>query len=109
AIHSWVNNITKVMEGGQFSIREPERINYDLYEHIDPAWVIILTQFILHKRLNDEKIERIFADDFNSEIKQNIEKLLKGKILLKDQNGTMKISSYLQAHIEYKLNLMGVI
>jgi amino acid transporter len=58
ALNGWLANIASVSHN-QIEIIVPPKLSLTFLRNLDEEWVMILTQFVLHKRLDLEKIRRI--------------------------------------------------
>ncbi|MGK7394753.1 MAG: hypothetical protein ACNS62_09270 [Candidatus Cyclobacteriaceae bacterium M3_2C_046] len=57
-LNTWLSSIRQI-EGKKIEIGFPEEPDMNMLENINDEWLIILTQMLLHKRLSQEKLERI--------------------------------------------------
>ena len=58
ALHGWLSNIRKVSKES-LKITKPDEPSLDVLKSLNEDWTMMLTQFVLHKRLTEEKIIRI--------------------------------------------------
>ena len=55
ALQSWINNIRQVKDG-HIEIRRPEQPNGDLLHHLEKDRLVLILQFLLHRRLDRDRL-----------------------------------------------------
>ncbi|NOX45517.1 MAG: hypothetical protein GXO89_00885 [Chlorobi bacterium] len=97
ALLSWVASITEVKDNTVF-IRPPETLDVSGFEDLNPEIRIYLMQFLLHKRLDLAKLQRLTFD--NRETVENNILLLKRTGLITEIAGPVyELDKYMTMHI----------
>jgi len=101
SLQTWMANITRV-DGETIYIKQPKRPDLSLLTKLHPDTLVLLVQFILHKRLNLEKLERIMFLP-SGQIKKRINILLRAAILVEPARGVYILNPALHAFIRERL------
>jgi hypothetical protein len=94
ALQQWICNIENVLEEGKIEIRQPKQPDRDVLNGIDKDRAIILVQFILHRKLNLERLSKIMHSTA-PEVERHLE-ILQRLDFLREKNGVYAINRYLQ-------------
>jgi len=98
ALNAWISNIhavslsdkaaeLSVSKGtGLVQIREPKIPNLDRLRHINSDWLLIIIQFILHKRMTVEKLKRVAHLDMEIVVSQ-VNLLLRAGVIVYSSSG----------------------
>jgi len=101
ALNGWLANIQKV-SGGDLSITKPETPSLSIIKDLNQDWTMILTQFILHKRLTREKLERITGWT-HMQVKGLLLAMLRAGLIVEKASGIYHIDPYIQPFISIAL------
>jgi len=94
ALQSWISNIRQVIDG-QIEIRWPEQPNEEVLHHLEKGRLVILLQFLLHRRLNRERLQRIMQED-PTQLDKELQVLVRSGILV-EENQVLSLNRYLRA------------
>ncbi len=101
SLQTWITNITRA-EGETIYIKQPKKPDLSVMSKLNPETLIFLVQFILHKRLNIDKLERIILLP-PKQIKNRIKLLLRAAILVEPARGVYTLNPALHAFIRERL------
>lgn len=91
ALQLWLSHIDSV-HSNEMEISSPANLKMPTIQ--DTGWLVMLTQFVLHKHLNLERLDRIFAGEPRQEIRQQLEGLLRAGLLVEIAPQVYAIDSY---------------
>lgn len=101
ALQSWVAHINKV-ESNTLFIQRPNQPNLAVFNYLETEWMIFIMQFILHKRMNMNKLIRISREpESNIQLKVNI--LMRAGILNKMADGILELNPYVLPFLQKAL------
>ncbi|MGB0523852.1 MAG: hypothetical protein ACPGJS_12875, partial [Flammeovirgaceae bacterium] len=96
ALHAWLSHIAGANKN-ELEISYPKKPNLEVLDELPLEWVIILFQFILHKKMNPAKLIRVMGGS-KSSIEHTIQTLLRTGLII-EQNGVLEINRYLSPHL----------
>jgi hypothetical protein len=94
ALRYWVTNIRE-LEGNTLTIGAPEIVSNQAFAQLPPDWLLLLIQFVLHKRLTEEKLRRL-APFAAARLPQTLT-ALKRVGLLEEDSGVFALNRFTQA------------
>ena len=97
ALNGWLANIQQISDGS-LNILKPENPSLLVIRDLDQDWTMILTQYLLHKRLTLEKLERI-TGWAHAELKSLLLAMLRAGIIVEKASGIYQIDPYIQPFI----------
>lgn len=97
ALNGWLANIHKV-SGGTLYISRPDTPSVTVIKDLDQDWTMVLTQFILHKRVTQEKLERISGWP-PGEVRSHLLGMLRAGIIVEKTSGIYHIDPYMQPFV----------
>ncbi len=97
ALHGWLSNIEKVSKDS-LKICKPEDPSLDVLETLNEDWTMMLTQFVLHKRMTEEKVNRVIQWP-EEEVKRFVLAMLRSGILIEKTSGIYHIDPYVQPFV----------
>jgi amino acid transporter len=100
SLQTWMANIVRVADGSLY-IKSPRRPDTSVLNKLNPETLIFLVQFILHKRLNIEKIQRIMLMNL-PDVKEKIYLLKRAAIISEPQQGVFILNPNLHTFIREK-------
>jgi amino acid transporter len=101
ALQTWIANIQSVDEN-ILTIKKPKTPNYSIFNYLETEWMIFIMQFMLHKRMDKNKLIRVSRDSRkNIEIKVNI--LLRAGILNQKAEGVLEINQFIAPYLQKAL------
>ncbi|MBN3034747.1 MAG: hypothetical protein JW861_04120 [Bacteroidales bacterium] len=62
ALRAWMAHITSV-EGSTAVTRSPRLPDLDVFDHLPPDWYVSMVLFVLHRRMNIDKLRRTWNSD----------------------------------------------
>ena len=96
---AWVSNITDFQDDTLF-IRQPQLPEHSILERLSPTVRLYLIQFLLHKRLDLHKLQRLTLDPVNEVEKQLL--FLKRAGLITERAGHIfELDRYLYIHLKH--------
>lgn len=94
ALQQWVCNFESISPEGTIETSYPRQPDPEVLSSIEKDHVIILIQFILHKRMSFERLLRVMHADKEELLKQV--EVLHRLDFLREKNGVWEINRYLQ-------------
>ncbi len=94
ALQQWVCNIESITSQGEIAIKNPRRPDQEALKSLHNDRVIILIQFVLHRKLSTERLSRIMQSDMEEMVKQL--EVLHRLDILREKNGIWEINRYLR-------------
>lgn len=101
ALLSWISNIVEVKDK-VITVKMPKVPDFSIFEDFSPEIELYLTQFILHKRLDSDKLQRVTLDS-KIEVVEKIAYLKRAGIIFEIAGGIYELDKYLYIHIKNKL------
>ncbi len=106
ALISWIANIIDYSEN-IIKIKSVKTINVEILDNFDTETYMILSQFILHKRLTISKMARVMMfEETNAE--DYIAYLKRSGLIKEIIKGVFEINKYMFIHIKQKLEELGI-
>jgi amino acid transporter len=96
-LQTWMANIER-SDGTLIKIKTPQRPDTDVLNKLNPETLVFLVQFILHKRLNYEKIQRIMLMPLPM-VKEKVKLLKRAAIIIEHNAGVYTLNPNLHAFI----------
>lgn len=101
ALNSWVAHINKV-ENNTLFIQKPNQPNLTVFNYLEIEWMVFIMQFILHKRMNMNKLIRVSREsESNVQLKVNI--LMRAGILNKLADGILELNPFVLPFLQKAL------
>jgi hypothetical protein len=94
AMHAWLSNIIRVEEN-RLVIRSPRRPDTEALDALPAAWNVILLQLILHKRMSEAKLLRVFRDDF-PDLLTHLRSLVRAGLIGRDIDGCYALNNFVE-------------
>lgn len=101
ALLSWISNIVDV-KGKVITVKMPKVPDFSIFQKFPPEIKLYITQFILHKRLDIEKLQRVTLDSAE-EIEEKIAFLKRAGIIFEIAGGIYELDKFLYIHLKTKL------
>jgi hypothetical protein len=101
SLQSWLANIYD-FDGKSISVTVPKTINTEAFDKLEDEWYLLLLQFILHKRMTIEKLQKIQLEN-KEEIFQKIMVLKRARLIEESKTNVYNINPYMYPHILQKL------
>lgn len=97
ALGAWLTGIEKV-SGKHVYLRYPQLPNTDALRHLPDDWIMVIVQFLLHKRLSLARLVRIL--NTSREIAQHLlQDLIRAGLLVEKNNGVFQLNVYTEIHL----------
>ncbi|RMG70610.1 MAG: hypothetical protein D6722_08480, partial [Bacteroidetes bacterium] len=106
ALRLWLAQIQKVTED-TVHVAEPEYVEMPEIDRAD--WLIMLSQFVLHKRLYLDQIERIFAVETRSDLQERVHHLVRAGLLMEIMPQRYALNPYTYPHLIQQLQRCQII
>ncbi|MDA3905984.1 MAG: AAA family ATPase [Bacteroidales bacterium] len=101
ALQSWIAHINEI-ENNTLFIRKPIQPNSSVFNFLEMDWMIFIMQFILHKRMNMNKLIRVTREsESNVQLKVNI--LKRAGLLNQLADGILELNPYMLAFMQKSL------
>jgi GTPase SAR1 family protein len=97
ALKAWLCNIVRVTDK-KIYIQSPISPNTKILTELDEEWIVILTELILQKRLTQERINRIFFDDYNK-ARLIINSMLRAGLIEERGEKLYIVNRYIESHL----------
>lgn len=96
ALQAWLANVAGANKS-ELEIVPPNKLDVEVLEELPMEWLILLFQFILHKKMTLSKIVRVMKES-RSTLEHDIKSMLRAGLLI-EQNGVFEINRYLSPHL----------
>ncbi|MEP1033483.1 hypothetical protein [Ekhidna sp.] len=96
-LNGWLSNITASSKDFVV-VNKPVRPALDVFDELDEDWIMLLLQFILHKRLTEDKIIRI-TDWSKEQTSEKIHALLRSGVIVEKSSGIYNLDPILHPFI----------
>jgi butyrate kinase len=80
----------------------PKLPDFNIFQKFPPDIVLYLTQFVLHKRLDIKKLQRVTLDT-KEEVEEKIAFLKRLGVIFEIAGGIYELDKYLYIHLKNKL------
>lgn len=101
ALSAWIAHIDQI-ENTTLYIRKPELPNVAIFNYLETDWMIFIMQFILHKRMNLNKLVRITREtESKAQLKINI--LKRAGIVIQLADGILELNPYILPFLQKAL------
>lgn len=97
AMNAWLNSITRVEES-RLITRPPRQPDTEALELLPAEWNVILAQLILHKRMSEAKLIRVFRNDFQ-ELQTHLRSLVRAGLVGKDIDGCYLMNQFVEPFV----------
>lgn len=97
AINMWLSNITAVKEN-EIIITKPKKPNLSSFDIIDHDNIVILLQFLFHRRLSLTRLENLMNMP-KSEISKKLEFLVSCKLLLSMSDNVYLLNTFVEPYL----------
>ena len=101
ALLAWVANIVEV-SGKEITIRSPQIPDVSVMKSIGPELMVYLSQFIIHKRIDAQKMQRITLDT-EEVVEQNLSLLKRAGLITESAGQIYELDNYLYMHVKNAL------
>ncbi|MFH1319586.1 MAG: hypothetical protein ABII90_02905 [Bacteroidota bacterium] len=103
ALQAWMANITG-FDNNIISMKPPKTPDLSVLDYLETGWLVIILEFILHKRLSFERLKRITLQDAES-LQNTINNLKRLGIIAESsrQADVLELNRFLYAHLKNKL------
>jgi predicted HTH domain antitoxin len=102
SLQAWMAGITNIDDDNRIQINIPVRPELSTLDLIHDKYLIVLVQFILHKRISAEKLTRIMRIPLN-ETQQILNKMKMAAVIVPFQHGVFVLNPVLHPFIRNKL------
>jgi len=107
ALLAWVANIEKI-EGKELVIKMPKVPDLSAFDKLETDILLLLAQFVLHKRLTLSKINRITMES-KEQLTENINYLKRSGLITEGKEGVWEINQFLYVHVKNKLSEINML
>ena len=97
ALGAWLSSIEKV-SGKQVYLRMPKLPDYEALRTLPDDWVMMIIQFLLHKRLSLPRLRRVLYADMAA-VRDLLQDLLRAGLLVEKGTGVYQLSMYTEIHL----------
>jgi amino acid transporter len=101
ALLSWISNIVD-LENKVITIKSPQSPQLYALEKLSADLQVILSMFVLHKRMNREKLQRVSLD-MPDEIEAKLNFLLRSGLIKESAGQIFELDKYMYNHIKKSL------
>ncbi|MFH1296999.1 MAG: hypothetical protein ABIJ04_06970 [Bacteroidota bacterium] len=99
ALLAWISNITD-FQNGTLHIRQPQLPTHTVIERLSPTMHLYLVQFLLHKRLDIPKLQRLTMDPLE-EVEKQLLFLKRGGLINERAGRIFELNSFLNIHLRH--------
>ena len=96
ALRMWLRNIERVKNQILY-IKDPEELQMPPIE--EKEWLVVLSQFVLHKQLSFLQLTRIFPNEEKARVNLWVQDLIRANLLIRLNKITIGINPYLYPYI----------
>jgi hypothetical protein len=97
ALNAWLASIVSVSKDF-IQISKPSNPSLSTFKSIDEEWLALLVQFVLHKRLTNDRIKRIFEWD-NHKTRQIVTAMKRAGLVAEKSSEVYHLDMYMQPFI----------
>ena len=97
ALGAWLASIDKV-SGKQVHLRVPKPPDYEVLRSLPDDWVMMIIQFLLHKRLSLPRLRRVLYSDM-AQVRELLQDLLRAGLLVEKGTGVYQLNPYTEIHL----------
>ena len=97
ALGAWLASIDKV-SGKQVHLRVPKPPDYEALRSLPDDWVMMIIQFLLHKRLSLPRLRRVLYSDM-AQVRELLQDLLRAGLLVEKGTGVYQLNPYTEIHL----------
>jgi hypothetical protein len=94
AMNAWLNSIVRVEET-RLIITPPRQPDTEALELLPAEWNVILLQLIVHKRMSEGKLLRVFRNDF-PDLQAHLRSLVRAGLVVKDIDGCYAVNLFIE-------------
>ena len=107
ALGAWLSSIEKVT-GKQIHLRMPHLPDYDALRSLPDDWVMLVIQFLLHKRLSLPRLRRVLYSDMAT-VRELLQDLLRAGLLVEKGTGVYQLNAYTEIHLINLFKEQGIL
>ncbi len=107
ALGAWLSSIEKV-SGKQIHLRVPKPPDYEVLRTLPDDWVMLIIQFLLHKRLSLPRLRRILYSDV-AVVRDLLRDLLRAGLLVEKGTGVYQLNAYTEIHLINVFKEQGIL
>lgn len=107
ALGAWLSSIEKV-GGKQIYLRVPKPPDYEVLRTLPDDWVMLIIQFLLHKRLSLPRLRRVLYAD-TGVVRDLLRDLLRAGLLVEKGTGVYQLNAYTEIHLINVLKEQGIL
>lgn len=97
ALGAWLASIDKV-SGKQVHLSTPKPPDYEALRALPDDWVMMIIQFLLHKRLSLPRLRRVLYSDM-AQVRELLQDLLRAGLLVEKGTGVYQLNPYTEIHL----------
>ena len=101
AINSWIAHIDNV-ENNTLYIRKPVLPNLAIFNYLETEWMIFIMQFILHKRMNMNKLIRVTRET-ESKVQLKVNILKRAGLVNQMADGILELDPFIMPFLQKAL------
>lgn len=107
ALQAWIANIIEY-DNRLLSIKIPKAPDISSLDYMETEDLLLIIQFILHRRLSLKRLVRITLQD-KDDLKRRINFMKRSGILIENHPETLEINNYMYIHLRNKLETLGML
>ena len=107
ALGAWLSSIEKV-GGKQIHLRMPKLPDYGALRALPDDWVMMVIQFLLHKRLSLPRLRRVLYADMTT-VRELLQDLLRAGLLVEKGTGVYQLNAYTEIHLINLFKEQGIL
>ena len=107
ALGAWLSSIEKV-GGKQIHLRMPKSPEHEALQSLPDDWVMMIIQFLLHKRLSLPRLRRVLYSDMTG-VRELLQDLLRAGLLVEKGTGVYQLNAYTEIHLISLFKEQGII
>ncbi len=101
ALNTWISNIYEY-DGKSLSVAPAKHVNVEKLNHLGNDWYLLLMLFLLHKRVNLEKLQRITLET-PDKLFNKLMILKRANLIIENQNHVYELNPHMHMHIAHKI------
>ena len=107
ALGAWLSSIEKV-SGKQVHLRVPKPPDYEVLRTLPDDWVMLIIQFLLHKRLSLPRLRRVLYSE-TGVVRDLLRDLLRAGLLVEKGTGVYQLNAYTEIHLINVFKEQGIL
>jgi hypothetical protein len=107
ALQAWIGHIHHVDDEAVVLAR-PRALDLDALDALDDAWVALLIELVLHRRMPFQRLVRVSGEP-EAHLRRQVLSLIRGGLVVEASDGTLSLDPFAAHHVHYWLSTREVL